>query len=56
MDNKIKMGITSKIGLWQGLWCLTSLSTIFQLPVYCGGQFNWWRKQEQLEKTIVIIV
>ena len=51
MDNKIKMGITSKIGLWQGLY-----STIFQLPVYCGGQFNWWRKQEQLEKTIVIIV
>ena len=44
-----ELGAVTRAKRIQELWCLTPLSTIFQL--YRGGQFYWWRKLGYPEKT-----
>jgi hypothetical protein len=43
-DLGVESGFAQESSFGLGLWCLSLLSTIFQL--YCGGQFYWWMKPE----------
>jgi hypothetical protein len=44
--NVFNVFTTWGMSIWLGLWCLTALSTIFQL--YRDSQFHWWSTRRKL--------